>query len=402
MNKEYASHIKTLNSIIVMFKGGDPPITISASNKVYDEVCQALNNGKFSNIPAMVDRALLVAKQTDGKFQVKNGKIRVDGEPLPELLSKRLLQFLDQQADATALVNFWYNLRQNPSDSSKRDLFDFLEHNHVPITWDGCFVAYKKVRSDYKDGYTGLLDNSPGKLVKMPRSNVNPNRNQTCSYGLHVAAWQYAQSYSGSNLMEVKVNPKNVVAVPIDYNQQKMRVCEYEVVKDCDGYMDEKVLLYDKDENEVEELEELDLLDEENLGEDDFMDFLDEDEQEDLALASGPPLEKPLRRIPTHLSRLKATTDGRLRVSVDLLDKIEAETGDKVFVVVPTKRSRKVVLTTEQPNDAFKVKSVMVGTASARIPASVFRAAKIAGNSWYKASWRYDEVLGPTIILRKS
>jgi hypothetical protein len=30
--------------------------------------------------------------------------------------------------------------------------------------------------------------------------------------------------------MVCKVNPKNVVSIPADYNNSKMRVCEYEVI----------------------------------------------------------------------------------------------------------------------------------------------------------------------------
>jgi len=46
-----------------------------------------------------------------------------------------------------------------------------------------------------------------------------------------VAAFSYAHDqYSNGNLIEVKVNPMNVVAVPEDHNNEKMRVCEYEVL----------------------------------------------------------------------------------------------------------------------------------------------------------------------------
>jgi hypothetical protein len=47
---------------------------------------------------------------------------------------------------------------------------------------------------------------------------------------------EYAKGYSGDILVEVIISPKDVVSVPIDYNNQKMRVCRYKVlgvVKDC-------------------------------------------------------------------------------------------------------------------------------------------------------------------------
>jgi DNA-binding transcriptional regulator/RsmH inhibitor MraZ len=101
------------------------------------------------------------------------------------------------------------------------------------------------------DLQTGKFDNHPGKTPKMDRKDVDPDRNQTCSRGLHVAAYIYAKDFYGNgHLLEVKVNPKDVVAVPPDYNAQKMRVCEYFVVRECAGPRDEKLYPDDSSYNE--------------------------------------------------------------------------------------------------------------------------------------------------------
>jgi hypothetical protein len=63
----------------------------------------------------------------------------------------------------------------------------------------------------------------------MDRSKVDDDPNNTCSKGLHVASLPYLQHYPGSVTVLVKVNPANVVSIPTDYNNSKMRVCEYEV-----------------------------------------------------------------------------------------------------------------------------------------------------------------------------
>lgn len=65
----------------------------------------------------------------------------------------------------------------------------------------------------------------------MRREDVDPDRNKCCSRGLHVASWEYAATYMGEVLIEVQVNPKDVVAVPLDYNFGKMRTCRYRVVR---------------------------------------------------------------------------------------------------------------------------------------------------------------------------
>ena len=52
------------------------------------------------------------------------------------------------------LVKLFENLMKNISYQTRTQLYDFLEHKNLPITEDGCFLAYKAVNSDYKDKYS--------------------------------------------------------------------------------------------------------------------------------------------------------------------------------------------------------------------------------------------------------
>lgn len=216
------------------------------------------------------------------------GKLFVKGieRPLPEILQKRILSFLDDNLPIDALIKFWENCQLNPEFRAIEELYLFLEHNGLPITSDGCFVAYKKVNKvDYDaevpkefaglymdkagncrgakghfvggelkqrfkewladtnkkfklvDNYTRTMDNSVGQVVSMPRNEVDNDRNTTCSNGLHFAAWNYASTYSGDTLIMIKVNPSDVVAIPNDYNNMKGRAAKYEVL----GIIDEEM-----------------------------------------------------------------------------------------------------------------------------------------------------------------
>ena len=111
-------------------------------------------------------------------------------------------------------------------------LYKFLEHNGHPITTEGNFIAYKAVRSNFLDIHTGKFDNSVGNIVSMERSQVDDNPENTCSSGLHVATLGYAQSFGGydSILIDVEIDPADVVSVPKDYDGTKMRTCKYKVV----------------------------------------------------------------------------------------------------------------------------------------------------------------------------
>lgn len=113
-------------------------------------------------------------------------------------------------------------------------------------------MAYKMVNQDYTDCHTSKFDNSPGQVLVMKRSDVDSNRQETCSRGFHFCSVSYLSSTygSGGRLMQVKINPKDVVSIPPDYNFAKGRTWRYEVVKEIsdnrngfDGSLDHPSML---------------------------------------------------------------------------------------------------------------------------------------------------------------
>ena len=64
----------------------------------------------------------------------------------------------------------------------------------------------------------------------MPRNQVNDDKNQTCSEGLHFCSQEYLGSFGGDRVMILKINPKDVVSIPSDYNRSKGRACRYEII----------------------------------------------------------------------------------------------------------------------------------------------------------------------------
>lgn len=239
--KFYQDHMITPRSLIVCFDHG-APVTVLASNDRFEHIKTLLNSKRFDEVPAAVSLALAIEVHTKGKFIVQNGVVVIDGEELPGALSNKLLEFVENNLSTAPLERFWDNLKLNPAESAREDLFGYLEANQAPLTADGCFVAYKKVKEDWWDSYTGKTHlNKPGLTVKMDRVKVDGDRRNTCSRGLHVAAWGYASGFSGSRILEVKINPRDVVAVPPDYQQQKMRVCQYLVLRQTDKPYDRSI-----------------------------------------------------------------------------------------------------------------------------------------------------------------
>lgn len=170
-------------------------------------------------------------------FILEDGVVYKNGEALPRKLGEYLVRLADDGLDCKAVLNFWERVKKNPSRDSAVELFWFLEKYEQTITEDGCFIGYRRVTSDFKDFYTGTFDNSVGAIVSMPREQVNADRRVGCSTGLHVANYNYAKNdyHAGEgHLIEVKVDPADVVSVPEECNEQKIRVCRYEVLSVCE------------------------------------------------------------------------------------------------------------------------------------------------------------------------
>jgi hypothetical protein len=76
------------------------------------------------------------------------------------------------------------------------------------------------------------MNNAPGQVLEMERNEVDDDQNRTCSTGLHFCSESYLSCFgdSTSRTVIVKINPRDVVSIPNDYNNAKGRACRYEVV----------------------------------------------------------------------------------------------------------------------------------------------------------------------------
>lgn len=223
------SYIITDHKIVVNYDGQTHQVP--RTDPLADRLLAALRANKLDEIPNLVSTAKRIEKFSRGNFVVRDGEILVNGQVVPSQLGKKIIKFSEEKLPYQPLIKFAENLQKNPSFRAVNELFQFLEKNDHPITENGCFIAYKKVRADFKDVHSGTFDNSPGNEVEMPRNQVNEDATQTCSDGLHVANFDYASHfYAGGVMLEVEVNPADVVAVPVDYNQAKMRTCKYKVL----------------------------------------------------------------------------------------------------------------------------------------------------------------------------
>lgn len=213
---------------------GSKPHVVSKSHPMYQRVVDAIKANDWETVDSIIDPKKVVIEYGNGNIAIEGDKLFWKGEEFHSSLSVRMIRMLQDGFDIKPMVAFMENLMLNPSKRAVTELYGFLEKNNLPITPDGSFLAYKRIKQDYKDVYTGTMDNSVGKVVEMERNRVDDDQNRTCSTGLHFCSRDYLNHFGGERIVIVKINPRDVVAVPADYNDSKGRACRYEVIDEID------------------------------------------------------------------------------------------------------------------------------------------------------------------------
>jgi hypothetical protein len=232
----------------ILFPGGvhillnNKPVLVARSDKHYDLVVAALKDKKTdAEILEIIEserRRVEEATQITPDMTVQGGRVLFRGQPVDSSFNARILQMLDEGFPLTAMSNFQNSLDENPSNRAKMHLYPFLEHGKIPLTEEGNFLAFKAVAANFTDRHSGRFNNSVGEALSMPRNQVDDDPHRTCSHGFHVCSFDYLRTFAAhdGHVMVVEVNPRDVVAIPIDYHNTKMRVCAYKVVGENLGY----------------------------------------------------------------------------------------------------------------------------------------------------------------------
>lgn len=223
------------DSITVFVNGNS--YTINKQAPTYKMVLDAVKSKNYKalvdavNIRQGIANQLQKSRSTERvKIDAANGSITCDDFEVSHIVSGRIFDMIAAGFDVKPMVRFLENCADNPSNRAMKELFGFVDACRLPITEDGYFLAYKRVRSDYKDVHSGTFDNSVGQVCEMPRNQVDEDKDRTCSAGLHFCSYDYLKSFGGERIMVLKINPRDVVAIPSDYNNSKGRTCRYEVV----------------------------------------------------------------------------------------------------------------------------------------------------------------------------
>lgn len=231
------------NAGIVLFLD-NKPVKFEKGSSQYAKIIEAFDLPENQQ-EAAIRKALENAAERVEKngFKISPEEVSYKGETLPKALADKVRSIHREGLPLNLFEKFWQNLQDNPSSSSVNELYEFLAYKELPITEDGCFLAYKGLESNLWSisgnketkvvkgvvDESGRILNSIGAEIEVKRRDVDDNRDNHCSFGLHVGSLDYARGFAQGAVVVVKVNPKDVVSVPKDYSCQKCRVSAYKV-----------------------------------------------------------------------------------------------------------------------------------------------------------------------------
>lgn len=227
--------------VVTAYVDGQMLVT-SDENPNYDTILDRLFEDQTAGIADLFTAEQLVTrkfKNLSDRVSVSAGAVYFDGDPIEGVLTDHLLRLIHDGEDVSDLVAFWENIAANPTEHSRENLLRWLNASDFSITHDGMILGYKGLNEDRTSihagpavvngvEFNGHVPNEDGSVIAMARSAVEHNPGRGCSYGLHVGTWDYAASF-GTVVVEVLVNPRDVVSVPTECSGQKMRVCRYTV-----------------------------------------------------------------------------------------------------------------------------------------------------------------------------
>jgi hypothetical protein len=279
-----------MHSVIVEREDGTETITIfglgdlriaSSDHPNFAAIKAAAQSPDFNlgKLEDLFDTAKAIAKHFErltDRVSVRGETIYLDLEPVHNALAEAILQCMKYDQDFDPLVNFMERLEANPNPKSREALYTWLDGRNFTITPEGLIIGYKGVTADFKhaegehadacvskstghafvDGIEyGKVDGSGrvtqsaripypiGSVVEMPRTEVVNDQGIECSQGLHVGTFDFARTYSSSGqMLEVHIDPRDVVSVPDSTNSSKIRVCRLTVVGEVDSKYEQLVL----------------------------------------------------------------------------------------------------------------------------------------------------------------
>ena len=285
------------NSITIFWEG--KPYTLRSDHANFKLAEKAILDARYDDLGDLLDISKAVENFVEGEIEVRDEIVYYKGHRLHGVVVDKLLDMLRSgMKDSAPLTNFITRLQANPSANSVNELYSFLSYKSLATTPEGKVLGYKGVQGNFWSS-TGNADtivvqgetndrhqilNEVGSTIEVARRCVDDNKDNHCSFGLHVGSYDYANQWAGKDgrLLLVEFDPQDAVSVPTDCDFQKLRVSKYKVVSDITGTRKELDTPVYEANKPIYGSDESDYLDEDDYDEDDYdFDDYDEDDYDD-------------------------------------------------------------------------------------------------------------------------
>lgn len=244
---------------------------VSQDHINYGKIRTKLTAKDFDGLVELLDVRASVRQflSTDPEFALVNDLIQFQDRAFSGAVTDKVLSLIEAGNDTNALFNFLRLVRKNPSAVAQDELLLFCVANNFMIDENGHIVAYKSVNENYtaihdsktfykpaafmtlteRNKFNFLPDDESGvttvvedgkTVVEMERNAVDDRRENTCSFGLHFASYEYASTWAGQDgkrLLVVAVSPADVVSIPNDYSNQKGRASKLTILSELPGFV---------------------------------------------------------------------------------------------------------------------------------------------------------------------
>jgi len=268
------------NTTLTILPTSGQATVVSADHPKFAMIRDAVSYGEWERALKMANPAPEITKTFAGHLNGHNvtidritNQITIDSHPLPDLVTQKALDFVSRGLSIDSVACFLSRLANNPSYQSRLQALLFLERTGFALMSTGHVLGYRGLTTNWLDRHSYSVNNQPGRQgwISMARQQVDDDRDVACSTGYHIGSFEYANNWrAGGKLIVCAVDPADIVAVPKDHNDEKMRVCRYLPVAECYTKLDVNVVWQPEtipgSKIDVDDLTELaDYLDDEDL-----------------------------------------------------------------------------------------------------------------------------------------
>lgn len=231
-------YIITGDSITLYVNGEEEVVTNDNVN--FNEIREYILDEDYKEALALMNVGNAITQWGSGLLQIEGDTIKYADQLLTGKLVDKIIGMMgDGDESFQKFAKFLNLVLENPSFKNRERLMDFAAAEDIELTDEGKMRCFKNVRDDYYDKHTGTFRYMVGDEPSMPRTMVDDRDENTCSKGLHAASINYLKGFWGTSgkTLIVEVDPKDVVSIPTDYNDSKLRTCKMKVVEDITDYL---------------------------------------------------------------------------------------------------------------------------------------------------------------------